>query len=124
MPDFEARMRLLEDENTTLRDRVEHLEEALGMAAEFPLHFGLTGQESICLGVLLKNKAPRKATFMTALYSDRIEDEVKEKIVDVFICKMRKKLAPHGVAIETMWGEGYFLKEETKTRLRELMAAA
>lgn len=122
MPDFEARMRLLEEENTTLRDRVEHLEEEIGLAADFPVHFGLTGQESICLGVLLKNNAPRKSTFMTALYSDRLEDDVEEKIIDVFICKMRKKLSPLGIQIETMWGEGYFLKEETKTRLRELMA--
>lgn len=29
------------------------------------------------------------------------------KIVDVMVCKLRKKLAPFGVDIETVWGFGY-----------------
>ncbi|MDE3830273.1 helix-turn-helix domain-containing protein [Sinorhizobium meliloti] len=28
---------------------------------------------------------------------------------DVFVCKMRKKLARFGVTIETVWGQGYRL---------------
>jgi two-component system cell cycle response regulator CtrA len=49
-------------------------------------------------------------------------DEPELKIIDVFICKLRKKLAnasksqdwPHGKNyIETVWGRGYVLREPT-----------
>jgi two-component system cell cycle response regulator CtrA len=41
-------------------------------------------------------------------------DEPGAKIVDVFICKLRKKLAPATDGrhvIETVWGGGYCLRE-------------
>lgn len=37
------------------------------------------------------------------------QDEAEIKIVDVFICKIRKKLAPLGVEIATIWARGYRL---------------
>ncbi|WP_280136454.1 winged helix-turn-helix domain-containing protein [Rhizobium sp. Leaf384] len=37
-------------------------------------------------------------------------DEVPEiKIVDVFVCKIRKKLSDLNLGIETVWGTGYRL---------------
>jgi two-component system cell cycle response regulator CtrA len=44
-------------------------------------------------------------------------DEPELKIIDVFICKLRKKLAnaSHGKNyIETVWGRGYVLREPTE----------
>ena len=40
-------------------------------------------------------------------------DEPEVKIIDVFICKLRKKLANAGAAelIGTVWGRGYVLRE-------------
>ncbi len=35
------------------------------------------------------------------------QDEAEIKIVDVVICKLRKKLKPLGVEIATVWGRGY-----------------
>lgn len=48
-----------------------------------------------------------KNALMTELYQGHDEPEVK--IVDVFICKVRAKLAKVGGegAIETVWGRGY-----------------
>lgn len=34
-------------------------------------------------------------------------DDRELKIIDVFVCKARKKLEPLGIAIETVWGAGY-----------------
>lgn len=34
-------------------------------------------------------------------------DEPEIKIIDVFVCKIRKKVDPLGFAIETVWGRGY-----------------
>lgn len=36
-------------------------------------------------------------------------DEAEIKIIDVFVCKLRKKLQPLGVEIGTAWGRGYRL---------------
>jgi two-component system cell cycle response regulator CtrA len=123
MIDWEARAKLLDGENEELRGRVRQLEEAIGMAVEPPLVFGLTKSEAIMFGVLLNNRAPRKETFMTAVFSDRIDDPPEQKIIDVWMCKIRKKLKPYGIEIETCWGVGYAMSEACKMRARQLMAA-
>jgi len=74
----------------------------------------LTGREYQMLQLLAlrQGKALTKDVFLSSLYAG--QDEPGPKIVDVFICKLRKKLAPvtdgrH--VIETVWGGGYVLRE-------------
>ena len=53
-----------------------------------------------------------KETFLNNLYGGM--DEPDAKIIDVFICKLRKKLAVASQGhnfIETVWGRGYLLRE-------------
>jgi two-component system cell cycle response regulator CtrA len=61
---------------------------------------------------LRKGTTVSKEMFLNNLYSGMDEPEIK--IIDVFICKLRKKLA-HGSSgkdyIETVWGRGYVLRE-------------
>lgn len=40
------------------------------------------------------------------------------KIIDVFICKLRAKLRPHGLEIATIWGRGYELTPDARARLQ------
>jgi two-component system cell cycle response regulator CtrA len=43
-------------------------------------------------------------------------DEPDMKIIDVFVCKLRKKLASASGGknyIETVWGRGYLMLEQT-----------
>ena len=50
-------------------------------------------------------------------------DEPELKIIDVFICKLRKKLAAAADGlnyIETVWGRGYVLREPDPTEAREI----
>ena len=50
--------------------------------------------------------------FLNHLYGGMDEPELK--IIDVFICKLRKKLANASQGrnyIETVWGRGYVLRE-------------
>jgi hypothetical protein len=56
-------------------------------------------------GVLLNNRAPRAEAFMVALFSTDADDPPDEKILDVWICKMRKKLKSYGIEIKTHGGE-------------------
>ena len=77
-----------------------------------PLH--LTGKEYgiIELLSLRKGTTLTKEMFLNHLYGGMDEPEVK--IIDVFICKLRKKLenATDGQNyIETVWGRGYVLRD-------------
>ena len=77
-----------------------------------PLH--LTGKEYGILELLSLRKGTTltKEMFLNHLYGGMDEPELK--IVDVFICKLRKKLAVATFGesyIETVWGRGYVLRE-------------
>ena len=49
-----------------------------------------------------------KAMLLDALMSGREGDDAPAiKIVDVFICRIRQKIAPLSILIETHWGIGY-----------------
>jgi two-component system cell cycle response regulator CtrA len=48
-----------------------------------------------------------KSALMDALYFDRGREEPAPKIVDILVCKIRKKLTGSAYAIETVWGQGY-----------------
>jgi two-component system cell cycle response regulator CtrA len=66
---------------------------------------------------LRKGTTVSKDMFLSHLYGGRDEPELK--IIDVFMCKLRKKLAAmSGEAdyIETVWGRGYMLREPHSLR--------
>jgi two-component system, cell cycle response regulator CtrA len=74
----------------------------------------LTGKEYQMLELLSLRKGATlsKEIFLNHIYGDT--DEPEMKIIDVFICKLRKKLAAanDGVSyIETIWGRGYALRD-------------
>jgi two-component system cell cycle response regulator CtrA len=82
------------------------------MTGELIVH--LTGKEYQMLELLSLRKGTTltKEMFLNHLYGGMDEPELK--IIDVFICKLRKKLAnAAGGAnyIETVWGRGYVLRE-------------
>ncbi len=74
----------------------------------------LTGKEYQMLELLSLRKGTTltKEMFLNHLYGGMDEPEVK--IIDVFMCKMRKKLANASGGknyIETVWGRGYVLRD-------------
>lgn len=114
------RLEALEAENERLRDKIYMLEEGLGIHELLPAEWCLTGKEAAVLGHLIKRDIGTKRSIMTALYASGGIDEPEMKIVDVFVCKLRKKMATLDVTIETRWGEGYFLTPEMKTKIKQL----
>lgn len=86
-----------------------------------PVH--LTGKEFSILELLVLRKgvAQTKETFLNHLYGGRDEPDIK--IIDVFICKLRKKLQAAGAdnLISTVWGRGYIL-HDPKARKASLPA--
>lgn len=77
-----------------------------------PLH--LTSKEYAILELLALRKGQilTKEVFLNHLYGGIDEPELK--IIDVFVCKLRKKLSEASGGenyIETVWGRGYVLKD-------------
>ncbi|TAG12284.1 MAG: DNA-binding response regulator [Rhodobacterales bacterium] len=87
----------------------------------------LTGKEYQMLELLSLRKGTTltKEMFLNHLYGGMDEPELK--IIDVFICKLRKKLAEAtGGAnyIETVWGRGYVLRDPVGAVVPKLAASA
>jgi two-component system cell cycle response regulator CtrA len=77
------------------------------------LHLTPKEYEVLELLSLRKGATITKEMFVNHLYGGMDEPELK--IIDVFMCKLRKKLGPAcgGVDyIETVWGRGYMLRDQ------------
>ena len=82
----------------------------------------LTGKEYSMLELLSLRKGTTltKEMFLNHLYGGM--DEPEQKIIDVFICKLRKKLAMATEGdnyIETVWGRGYVLRDPNAVDQRQ-----
>ena len=82
----------------------------------------LTAKEYKILELLSLRKGTTltKEMLLNHLYGGMDEPELK--IIDVFICKLRKKLAAATGGqnyIETVWGRGYVLREPDEHEIRE-----
>lgn len=86
--------------------------------------FKLTKLEAALLIALLKNERADKMKLHNVVEQQRfarhaqpaVMDESDPKMVDVMICKLRKKLKSiHGdLLIKTVWGDGYFIEPAAK----------
>ena len=90
-----------------------------------PIH--LTGKEYGILELLSLRKGTTltKEMFLNHLYGGIDEPELK--IIDVFVCKLRKKLASATGGqsyIETVWGRGYVLRDPVEEPAEMPMTAA
>lgn len=106
---------LLEKQQTRiwlLEERIRFLEEVLTPTnVVIPLEWRLTAAEARVFSHLTTKPQCTKESIMAALYGLKPNtDEPEIKIVDVFVCKLRKKLRPFGVKIVTVWGQGYGLQ--------------
>jgi two-component system cell cycle response regulator CtrA len=101
-----------------------NLEARTAQVAGQTLH--LTGKEYGILELLAMRKGTTltKEQFLNHLYGGIDEPELK--IIDVFICKLRKKLTQASQGenyIETVWGRGYVLREPDSVDLQARAAS-
>ena len=112
------RFRLLEERERSLRARIDELEERVRqLEAELkpagvpaPLAWGLTALEADLFRFLWKRKVVAKQSIWFALYGHEPDDAPDIKIVDVLLCKIRKKIKGSGIVIRTVWGAGVALE--------------
>lgn len=75
-----------------------------------PLPERLTRAEATLLeAVLRRSSVCTKEMLLQELYGGR--DEPEMKIIDVFACKLRRKLGEHREAVSTVWARGYIRGE-------------
>jgi hypothetical protein len=92
--------------------------------------FKLTKLEAGFMLVLLKRDEADKDTLHYVIESQRAlrrtrpnnPETTDPKMVDVVICKLRKKLRPLKIDIKTLWGRGYYLDEESRQTTETLLA--
>jgi two-component system cell cycle response regulator CtrA len=89
----------------------------------------LTRLEAGFMLVLLKRNEADKDTLHYVIETQRAMrrtrpdsvETVDPKMVDVIICKLRKKMKPLGIKILTLWGHGYYLEEGSREIVEDLL---
>ena len=111
----------------TCRNIALNLDTRTAEVCGVPVHLTPSEYKVLELLSLRKNSVLTKEMCLNHLYNGLREPEVK--IIDVFICKLRKKLAAAAQGdnqIETVWGGGYMLRDtpdERHAEVRQAMAA-
>lgn len=112
------RIAALEEANQALRDRNAWLEtELYGRRWACPAELGMTRSEMAILSALVTNAVCSFEVLHRATARAGREPETDLKIVQVFICRMRPRLAAFDIRIETVWRYGYQLEKTARRRL-------
>ena len=102
----------------TTGDLVLNLDRRTVTIGGLPIHISGKEYQMLELLALRKGSTLNKEMFLNQLYGGM--DEPEAKIIDVFICKLRKKLANASNGrdyIETVWGRGYRLHDPSENGL-------
>lgn len=110
----------LENQLIEAQIRIRFLEKELGKRCEMPFAFGLTPREGQVLAILYKNDVANKSRVMMLLYDEKF---VIDKILDVYIWRLRQKLKPFGIEIRTRYRFGYYIPPEGKGQIAAMLKA-
>jgi two-component system, cell cycle response regulator CtrA len=100
-------------------DLIVNLDEKIAEIDSVRVRLTCKEYEMLELLSLRKGMTVSKEMFLIQLYAGM--DEPEMKIIDVFICKLRKKLADASNGkdyIQTVWGRGYMLREPHQDNLK------
>jgi DNA-binding response OmpR family regulator len=114
----QARIRQLELEKQRLQDQVDELQGALVAYVELPREWKLTTKEAEVFRVLIRRPVVSYDAVMAGLYSSRPSTPDRE-IVKSWVCRLRKKLGPHGVEIRTIRHIGYAVDDATRAKFKD-----
>jgi DNA-binding response OmpR family regulator len=109
-------------ERDELFERVQQLEGLFRGDEWIPDEWGLTGKEGQFLAALTHRSPATREFVHTALYGSDPNGGPNPQVLDVMLSKMRAKLTPHNIFIETHHGTGFRLSAETLKRCRAIRA--
>lgn len=101
------------NENKLQHEQIRQLQEMLAPPFVVPENWGLTKTLKRTLSILLSANFVSKERLFASLYSDRL-DPPGEETMGALLCFLRKKLAPFGIVIKNIWGEGYCLENRNE----------
>ena len=111
------------DQIELLNEQIRQLQQLLAPTDCVPIGFGLTKSEAAILMCVYARSPNRISTdhLTQALYFNDQDGGGSNATLKVFIYKIRKKMEPHGVKIETAWGQGYRMSAESAAILRAMI---
>lgn len=118
------RIRQLVELNESLREQIRAQRECFAPLMVFPMEWRLTRNETIVLSTLLARDVASRENLKAVLYPAHVRDEMGDKIIDVYICKLRRKLRPFGIKIYTRWAMGWHLDPRVRDQLKAQLAEA
>ncbi|MBD3846884.1 hypothetical protein IED13_14330 [Bosea sp. SSUT16] len=84
----------------------------------------MTTYEERAFKALLTREEWSREALRAVIYQEPNERDLpKISMVDVLICKMRRKLKPLGIEIGTLVGKGFFIGAAGRRRTNEIIAA-
>jgi len=83
----------------------------------------LTKSQESLLAELYQGGVRSHAQLVDSLLGGRLI-KTEDKIVHVHVCNLRKKLKPLGITIQTVWGRGYMLTDESRAIIASMMREA
>jgi Transcriptional regulatory protein, C terminal len=86
------------------------------LAVRCSLRFNLTRAQGRLLAKLMEHEHVSREDLHAAMSGN---PSTQVKGVDVTVCRVRRKLAAHGIEIVTLWGRGFALAD--RARVRELL---
>jgi two-component system cell cycle response regulator CtrA len=111
-----------QEEIDTLREEVRQLKDMLGISGRFvyPPQIKLSVATGKLYCLLMQREVVSKDTAMRALYFDRADKIPGDRIIHMFVFRLRAELAQVGVEVKKKWREGYYLEAKDKARLKQL----
>lgn len=111
-------------ERTRLADEVAYLKAQLAdTSIVFPARWHLSPSQTILMRCLLRRRLMTRDAAMALLYSGRAGDEPGDKIIDVFVARIRTAVRGDGIKILNQHGSGYYLTDAMKARIRAVCDA-
>lgn len=85
--------------------------------------FKLTRLQAAVFCTIVKRPNVTKEQLHQAIENTRSanQEPTDQKMVDVVICHIRKKIRAHDLAIETLWGIGYFMDVDQRSRVLHML---
>lgn len=102
-------------------DRIEELEIELGMPVQKAQPFGLTRREFEIASIIGKTGYASKDRVYVLVYGNDTDLEVRN-LTAVFVVRIRRKLAPHGIKISNVRGVGYAMDPDSLAIWRKAIA--
>lgn len=96
-------------ERDLARAELAEMRAAMLPPIHFPTQWNLSTTETKILLILSRRAGYFSNEGLYSLVYDSPANGPEQKIIGVFICKLRKKLRGTGIEIETLWGRGYQL---------------